>query len=33
MEAEDNYIEMPILLQKWQILHPRLNALRIDRFC
>ena len=33
MEAEDDYVEVPILLQKWQILHPRLNALIIDRFC
>ena len=33
MEAEDDYVEVPILLQfkKSQILQPRLNALVIDR--
>ena len=23
LEAEDDYVEVPILLEKWQILHPQ----------
>ena len=34
MEAGDDYVEVPILLQKkLQILQLRLNALVVDRFC
>ena len=31
-ETEDDYVEVPILLQKTSNLQPRLNALIIDRF-
>ena len=32
MEAEDDYVKCPFSYKKWQILHPRLNVLILDRF-